>query len=320
LQASIEEFRMNQRKDSAPDSQGDPVDSRSTDGLSHWLIHRAALRGPDTLRERLEEEWLADIAARTSSLSRLRFAIGCCWATRVIAYEQSLALAPATNPVAAPKLSSASGQFNWGHVSRRSSTLFLILTLHVAVFYVVMTSISHTHGAKIPDPLVNSVVKKDPIKDPPPMLPGVNFTDATIVIPKGHVIDIPQDVDRGEITANFGDGSRVVLPPEGSFEPVSPRVRVPGGPGAGFPNTDDYYPASTIRAGQEGAVTMQVCVDTRGRLTSAPTTLQRAGIAPLDEAALRLARAGSGHYRATTEDGRPIDSCYPIRVRFQLKR
>ena len=92
------------------------------------------------------------------------------------------------------------------------------------------------------------------------------------------------------------------------------------GPGAGFPNTDDYYPAAAIRAEEQGGIIMQVCVDTKGRLTAAPTTLQGTGIGRLDEAALKLARAGSGHYRATTEDGRAIESCYPLRVRFQLRK
>jgi hypothetical protein len=32
-----------------------------------------------------------------------------------------------------------------------------------------------------------------------------------------------------------------------------------------------------------------------------------------------LARAGSGHYRPTTEDGRPVTACYPIKIRFELR-
>jgi hypothetical protein len=140
---------MNQRKDSVPSSPH---------GLSHWLIHTAALHAPQPLCERLEEEWLADMAARPSAYSRLRFAVGCCWATRVIVYEQRLSLVPATSSVAGSKLVAALGQFNWGHVSRRSSTLFLILSLHVAVFYVVMSSISHKNPA--PDRFITGVAAR----------------------------------------------------------------------------------------------------------------------------------------------------------------
>jgi TonB family protein len=70
---------------------------------------------------------------------------------------------------------------------------------------------------------------------------------------------------------------------------------------------------------EQGIATVRVCVDVNGRLTSDPTTLQSTGSSRLDEGALKLARAGSGHYRATTEDGRPVNSCYPFRIRFQLK-
>jgi hypothetical protein len=56
-------------------------------GLTQWLIRHAAQLAPDTLYLRLEEEWLADLQARSSAMSRLRFALGCCWATVVIADE-----------------------------------------------------------------------------------------------------------------------------------------------------------------------------------------------------------------------------------------
>ncbi len=92
-----------------------------------------------------------------------------------------------------------------------------------------------------------------------------------------------------------------------------------GGPGAAFPNPDDFYPALARTLEQQGVATVRVCVDANGRLTADPTTVQGTGIPQLDEGALKLARAGSGHYRATTEDGRPVNSCYAFRVRFQLK-
>ena len=65
---------------------------------------------------------------------------------------------------------------------------------------------------------------------------------------------------------------------------------------------------------------MRVCVDGDGRLASDPLMAQSSGITRLDEAALKLAKAGSGHYRSTTEDGRPVSYCYPFRIRFELKK
>ena len=52
---------------------------------------------------------------------------------------------------------------------------------------------------------------------------------------------------------------------------------------------------------------MHVCVGPNGKLTEAPTIAQSSGSPRLDEGALKLATAGSGHYQPATEDGKPID-------------
>jgi TonB family protein len=83
---------------------------------------------------------------------------------------------------------------------------------------------------------------------------------------------------------------------------------------------DDYYPSAAKRLEEQGIATVGVCVDANGRLTSDPTTVQSSGSSRLDQGALQLAKAGSGHYRATTEDGRRVSSCYSFRVRFELRK
>ena len=101
----------------------------------------------------------------------------------------------------------------------------------------------------------------------------------------------PPDVIGGTV----GEPERSTLPP-----PLPTVVnRVQGGPGIGFPSTDEFYPDASIRLEEKGLVTVQVCVDGKGRLTSEPTIVQSTGSTRLEEGALRLAKAGSGHYRAT---------------------
>ena len=58
------------------------------EGLAQCLVHHAARRAPGPLSERLAEEWLADMSDRPPGIYRLRFALGCCWATSIIAREQ----------------------------------------------------------------------------------------------------------------------------------------------------------------------------------------------------------------------------------------
>jgi protein TonB len=291
------------------------VHSGWTEGVSHWLIHHAACRAPESLSQRLEEERLADSAARPSAMSRLRFAIGCCWATQVIALEYQPSSVPVTGSVVEGKLVRAYAQHRLGHFSSRSSTLFLVVSLHAALFYGLVTTLSHIHGSAIPAPLQNRPLENPRPRELPP-LPGPQLNDVKIEAPMPD-FEVPQEPDQSrDVPAEFG---REPSPPSSPPSPPHVVKQVQGGPSTGFPNPDDFYPALARHMEEQGIATVRVCVDVNGRLTSDPTTLQGTGSSRLDEGALKLARAGSGHYRATTEDGRPVNSCYPFRIRFQLK-
>jgi periplasmic protein TonB len=309
---------MSQRNvKSAPNSEIlSDGNSRGTAGINHWLIHQAACRAPESLSQRLEEEWLADLAARPSAMSRLRFAIGCCWATQVIAFEYQPSRIPVTSSVVEGKLVSAYAQHGLGNFSSRSTTLFLVVTLHAALFYGVLTTLSHIHGSVVPAPLQNRLVENPHPLPLPPSLPAPQLNRPTIQVPTPD-FDVAREPDPSQIVA------REIIPePSLPLSPLSPPhavKQVQGGPGTGFPNPDDFYPTLARHMEEQGIATVRVCVDVNGRLTSDPTTLQGTGSPRLDEGALKLARAGSGHYRATTEDGRPVNSCYPFRIRFQLR-
>jgi TonB family protein len=288
------------------------------DGVTHWLIHHAAHRAPESLSSRLEEEWLADLESRSSALSRLRFAVGCCWATVVIVNDYPRSRVPAASSVAAARGFITLADRNFGYFSLRSGTLFLVAGLHAALFYGLITTLSHTHGLATPPNLQNQVVKPvSPEKLPP--LPQVK--DWMIGVQK-PVVDAPRKIDFDtEVTTKVVEKSpepySPPLPPEAPTHVVK---QVAGGPGAGFPDTADFYPSLSIHLEEEGISTVRVCVDPKGKLTSDPTTVKSSGSARLDAGALRLARAGSEHYRATTEDGQPVNSCYPLGIRFQLKK
>ena len=107
------------------------------DGIAHRLIHHAARRAPDSLADRLEEEWLADLASQRGPIQRLRFAFGCCWAINVIAHEHAVA--------ALPVASSPTGQGHFTHhpggngdspfFTARTITFVLVAILHAALLY-----------------------------------------------------------------------------------------------------------------------------------------------------------------------------------------
>lgn len=284
----------------------------SEQGLTHWLIHRAARGVPASLSARLEEEWLGDMGSRKSPLSRLRFALGCCWATRVISLEHRAASVALASPAPGGKLAVSSFYDDVGLFSRRSSTLVLVVALHVAVFYGLIAGLRPGGVPWIPPALVPRWLPAEPHHEPLPPPPDT--------LPKNWRLDprIPE-VPPSDYT---NDGQTIIAPPSDDLPPMKPTHevnRLPGGPGAGFPDAEEFYPPAAKRLDEQGISAVRVCVDAHGRLTSAPTTEQSSGSTRLDEGALLLARAGSGHYRASTEDGRPVDSCYSFRIRFKLK-
>jgi len=289
--------------------------SREVERLTHSLIRYAARTAPVDLAARLEEEWLADLAAQPAAFGRLRFALGCCWATRVIAHEYPVGgLATATT--AGSKTLAALVPTPSSFYSSRTTVLLIIAGLHVILIYSLAIGLGHDLIKPSPPVIRGVVVEKAPRPDVAPSRPDLSLKSWNIKLAPIHVDPLaPVETDPGTTTA----ASSVVDPPEPTLG--TPKLnRVLGGPGQGFPNTDDYYPQTSRRLGEHGAVVVQVCVDERGKLISQPTIVDTSGSASLDQGGLKLAKDGSGHYRSTTEDGRAVNSCYPFRVRFELRQ
>jgi TonB family protein len=283
------------------------------DGIAHRLIHRAARRAPGALAERLEEEWLADLAAQRGPTARVLFAVGCCWATTVIAREHAVAALPAASSPGGHGAFIAHSQDDFPFLTGRTITFVLVASLHAMLLYGLAMGLGPQFTRTITGPLVNSVVQPTPRSNlPPPPRPKVSPTKLDLP-PQEPMPIIESDPD-----------VPVATPRDPPRPPTTPTVatvveRVQGGPGSGFPSTADFYPDASIRLVEKGVATVRVCVDGKGRLMSAPTIVESTESTRLDEAALRLAQAGSGHYRASTEDGQPVNSCYPFRIRFDLR-
>jgi TonB family protein len=289
-----------------------PLSSGSAaERLARWLVQRAARRAPDSLAARLEEEWLADLGARARSASRLRFAIGCCWATRVIARELAIAV-----PVASSGLAGGLAvRPSEGLPSRRTATFLLVIGVHVALLYALITAVGTTVFR--PKPILPIQVRevKEQRELAPMDLPRVAMTDKWTIVAKPPEFPPQQDAGAGTMQTE-----PYVAPPRPALLADPPRpVRLQGGPGSGFPDTEDYYPSASKRIGEQGLVQVEVCVGPDGRLSADPTLAQSSGFKRLDDGALRLAKAASGHYRPSTEDGHPVHSCYAYKIRFTMK-
>jgi TonB family protein len=232
-------------------------------------------------------------------------------------HEYSAPKVLATLSATGNKVMNAYAQQDYSLFSRRTLAFVLIVGVHGVLILVLANGLAHGFIKVIPKGMEIGWVPEVPKNQPPPPLPPPpKFSPPEIKLPPTEVkVDVSPD-----------DGytiQGVVAPPVEQLPPPSPPPhtvnRVLGGPGKAFPNTDDFYPPDAIRGGVSGAATVRTCVDDKGRLTAAPTLALTSGSASLDAGALRLAKAGSGHYRATTEDGHPVSSCYEFRIRFGFK-
>ena len=291
------------------------------EGLARSLIQHAARRAPGPLSERLTEEWLADMSERPLGFSRLRFALGCCWATSVIAREHGAAL-PVPSGAMAPASLGGPAQFAAAFFPRRTVTFLLVASLHAAILGGLMLGLTTSLKKPLPVPFQTRII--DTVHPPldKPTIEKPIITDTVIVVPRIDdvppiVPDDPPVVSKAETEAPDPVDTVRTERIDAAPHAVS---RVQGAPGIGFPSADEFYPPPAIRKEEQGVATVSACVDTKGRLTSNPAILESTGSATLDEGALRLARAGSGHYQASTEDGRPVNSCYAFRIRFSLRK
>ena len=285
-----------------------------SDRLARWLIQYAAHKSPPALTDRLEEEWLADLASQRRGFSQLRFAIGCCWATRVIAHEHLVQGLSAARSAMGSGMVSALADSDPSYFSRRTTIFLFIVGLHVIVIYAFATGLGHALIHPLPEPMKIKVLSPPITHDSPPPLPHPNLGVPRLIPPKfQQTFQFPDETT----TVTDSNSEPLPGPPAPPFPPHGVN-RVLGGPGAGFPNTGDYYPQISRRLGETGVTTVRVCVDGNGRLSTDPVVAQSSGSPRLDSGALALAKAGSGHYRSTTENGRPVSYCYPFRIRFEF--
>lgn len=286
--------------------------------VAQRLIRHAARNAPPPLAERLEEEWLADMATRQGQMSRLLLGLGCCWATRIIVAEHCALNVSAASAAAGSRTMTAQAQPNPTLLPRRTTTLVAIIGVHIAVIYAFATGLGHQFIKELQPPLIADFLKDGSPKDAPPPPPKIGLVEPRKV-DLGPPPDIVIDVGPGP-TVISNEAPRTVVGP--LLPQPSPAVqvkRVSGGPGKGFPNSEDYYPPAARRLGEQGNTAILVCVDPSGKLTAEPKVMQSSGSVRLDEGAIKLARAGSGHYRATTENGTPVSSCYGYLIKFNLQ-
>jgi protein TonB len=198
-------------------------------------------------------------------------------------------------------------------ISRRAIVLVVIILLHVLLAYGLATGLARRAMEIIAPPIQTTIVEEVQQHDLPPPPPPPEFERPPVEVPPPDInIDIPAEPTQSTAITDVTD-KHVAAPPPAA--PVSNKTNP--SPGKNFPNTADYYPAASMRLGEEGAAVVHACVGPNGKLSEEPTVAKTSGSARLDEGALKLAKAG--HYNPGTEDGKPTTACINFSIKFQLK-
>lgn len=200
--------------------------------------------------------------------------------------------------------------------SKRSIAFIAIIVLHVFFIWGLKNGFAMKIIDSIAPPIVTEIIEERVEEDEPPPPPPPKMELPPVEVPPPVVdIAIPMETNTTALS-NVTDKPLPPPPPPKPVERQVARVAPKLNPRATQPDSEEYYPPSSKRLGEQGNVVVKSCIDPKGKLTEA-TVQESSGVARLDEAALKYARAL--RYLAGTEDGKAADACFAFRVRFQLK-
>jgi periplasmic protein TonB len=198
-------------------------------------------------------------------------------------------------------------------LSQRAVMFGAIVALHVVLVYLFASGLAVKTVKLVFEPTDVRFLEEVPQAAKPPPPPPTEL--------------VPTRVDVGpppEIVLNLpSDPGTAITPPETIGEPPprvidTPRVEPIRLVGKNvLPNTEDYYPPSAIRENVQGAASISVCVDERGKRTGDPTLINSSGDARLDKAALAVGR--DGRYARSARGETFVPNCYGFKIIFTTK-
>jgi protein TonB len=199
-------------------------------------------------------------------------------------------------------------------LTRRTAVLFAIIALHVFIAWALATGLARKAIEVLAPPIQTDIVQEEMKKNEPPPPPPPDMQKPPVEVPPPDVtIDMPVETTQTTAISNVTTKHTEAPPPPHATN------RTAVGPGKGFPNSEDYYPQASRRLEEQGMAVVNVCVDPGGKLSGEPSIAKTSGSPRLDEGALKLAKAATGHYKPATEDGKPVAGCNNLGIRFQLK-
>lgn len=198
-------------------------------------------------------------------------------------------------------------------LTRRTVVLGAIIALHIAIIYVLASGLATRAIQMVAPPIQTEIVQqtKQQVKPPPPPPPQLQQQQVQVPPPVIQ-INVPQAAQTHAITIVKRVVRAAPAPPAPAR--VTPLAEIQ----RDFPSTDDYYPDASRRLGEQGTALVKMCIGAGGRVVGDPAIMRSSGSSRLDQAAIRYARATSGHFSPETRNGVPVTVCTALPIKFQL--
>ena len=199
-----------------------------------------------------------------------------------------------------------------GHAPRgadkqRYLSVALVVSLHVAVIYVLLTAFEIIPNPFRPTPpVITRIIQQTEHRDTFPQFPDNHrFIRPVVPEPDQPVIDIAKD-NGGP---NPGNGNQIYGP---TF-PTGPTIGVRA---IADTHTIPPYPTLGMRLGHEGIVQLRIVVDEQGRVVAAQVE-SSSGYTELDDAAVAWVQS-RWRYQPAMQDGRAVSATLHVAVKFHL--
>jgi protein TonB len=195
-------------------------------------------------------------------------------------------------------------------LQRRGIALLFIIVLHILAIWAFASGFANNGVRYVETILQTKEIQIEKPKDLPPPPPPVDLKErppVQVVAPDIN-ITVPVDAPPPPIQAVTTQHVEAPPPPRAIVQGTGVKVTYQ-------PDVTQYYPDSSRRAGEEGRVTVKVCVDTSGKVASTDV-ITSSGHPDLDAAALKVAHAY--RFKPATSEGKPVEVCPSLPVKFEL--
>jgi periplasmic protein TonB len=198
----------------------------------------------------------------------------------------------------------------------RGAALIAVIILHIGIVWAFYTGLAGKLVQKIIPPVeIAQIDKPKDVDKPPP--PPPKLEEVKPFVPPPEFVDI----QAAPVTNAITETTQVQRAPPPVAAPAPAQrnvVRASIDPKHPFPNSEDYYPDASKRAGEEGRCIVEFTVATDGHITN-PEVTQTSGHPRLDEACIKLIKAAP-KLRPATEDGKPLESKLQVPIVWKLTK